>query len=111
MYSAPEADARKPYAVPCEKWPRVGASLVLSAAGGPFEVLGMRGLVGIFGKLLLETSLGTGGRGGGPSIKCHRFFPIAQTSSQELPPTFIPCVLQSQAMSQARKVIPSTKDA
>lgn len=56
-------------------------------------------------------SLNPGGRGGGASSKCHRFFPIAQTSSQELPPTFIPCVLQSQAMSHARKVIPSMKDA
>ena len=111
MYSAPEADARKSYAVPCEKWPKVGASLVLSAAGARFEVLGMREGVGFCGELWLERSLGTGGRGGWTSSKCQRFFPIAQTSSQELPPTFIPWVLQSQAISHARKVIPSTKDA
>ena len=58
-----------------------------------------------------EIPLGSEGRCGGASSKCQRFFPIAQTSSQELPPTFIPWVLQSQAMSQARKVMPSMKDA
>ena len=63
------------------------------------------------GEILFETSLGIEERGGGASSKCQRFFPIAQMSSQELPPTFIPWVLQSQAMSHARKVMPSTKDA
>ena len=68
-------------------------------------------VLGFCEEFLLEVSLVTAGRGGGASSKCHRFFPMAQTSSQELPPTFIPCVLQSQAMSHARKVMPSTKDA
>ena len=63
------------------------------------------------GEFLFEFSLGIEERGGGPSSKCQRFFPIAQISSQELPPTFIPWVLQSQAISHARKVMPSTKDA
>ena len=71
----------------------------------------MREFVAFWGEILLEISFDPGGRDGGASSKCHRFFPIAQTSSQELPPTFIPCVLQSQAMSHARKVIPSMKDA
>lgn len=71
----------------------------------------MRRFMGFCGEPLLEISLGTGERGGGASSKCHKFFPIAQTPSQELPPTFIPCVLQSHAMSHARKVTPSTKDA
>ena len=88
--------------MPWEKWPKVGISL---AVGTGFAVLGF------CGEFLLEVSLDTDGRGGGPSNKLHRFFPIAQTSSQELPPMFIPWVLQSQAMSHARKVIPSTKDA
>lgn len=88
--------------MPCEKWPKVGISL---AVGKGFAVLGF------WGELLLGVSFDTEGRGGGASSKFHRFFPIAQTSSQELPPMFIPCVLQSQAMSHARKVIPSTKDA
>ena len=63
------------------------------------------------GEFLFEFSLGIGERGRGASSKCQRFFPMAQISSQELPPTFIPWVLQSQAMSHARKVMPSTKDA
>ena len=71
----------------------------------------MRETVGFCGELLIESSFGMGDRGGGASSKCHKFFPRAQTSSQELPPMFIPCVLQSQAMSHARKVTPSTKDA
>lgn len=71
----------------------------------------MWAFVAFWGEILLEISLKPRGRDGGASSKCHRFFPIAQTSSQELPPTFIPCVLQSQAMSHARKVIPSMKDA
>ena len=84
---------------------------MLSGAGMLFEVLGMWGIEGFCGESLLEISLGTGGRGGGASNRCHKFLPIAHTSSQELPPMFIPCVLQSQAMSHARKVMPSTKDA
>lgn len=67
--------------------------------------------MGFCGELLVEISFGTGERGGGASNKCHKFFPIAQTSSQEPPPMLIPCVLQSQAMSHARKVTPSTNDA
>ena len=97
--------------MPCEKWPKVGASLGFSAVGARFGVVGVREPVGFGGELGPEMSLGTGVRGGGARSKCHRFWPIAQTSSQELPPTFIPCVLQSQAMSHARKVTPSTKDA
>ena len=62
-------------------------------------------------EFLFEVSLDIEERGGGASSKCQRFFPMAQISSQELPPTFIPWVLQSQAMSHARKVMPSTKDA
>ncbi len=69
------------------------------------------GVLDFCAEILLEVSFGTGGRDGGARSRCHRFFPMAQTSSQEVPPTFIPCVLQSQAMSHARKVIPSTKDA
>ena len=71
----------------------------------------MREVVGFCGEPLLKISLGTEGRGGGASSKYHKFLPKAQTSSQELPPTFIPCVSQSHAMSHARKVMPSTKDA
>lgn len=40
---------------------------------------------------------------------CQRFLPIAQTSSQEEPPMFMPCVLHNQAISHANNVIPSTK--
>ncbi len=42
---------------------------------------------------------------------CQRFRPIAQTSSHQLSPTLSPCVLQIQAMSHARSVIPSTNKA
>lgn len=74
-------------------------------------VFGAREFVAFWGEILLGMSLEPGGRGGEASSRCHTFFPIAQTSSQELPPTFIPCVLQSQAISHARRVIPSMKDA
>jgi len=54
-----------------------------------------------------------GGRGTGDAAarSCQRFRPIAQTSSHELSPTLSPCVLQIQAMSHARSVIPSTNKA
>lgn len=71
----------------------------------------MRELGGFCGGLLLDISFDSGERRGGASNKCHKFFPMAQTSSQAPPPILMPCVLQSQAMSQARKVMPSTKDA
>ena len=76
-----------------------------------FAVDGGLEVLDFCGEALLEVSLDRGGRSGGASSKCHKFVPRAQTSSQELPPTLIPCVLQSQAISHARNVTPSTKDA
>ena len=47
----------------------------------------------------------------GAMRSCQRFLPIAQTSSQEEPPISIPCVLHTQAISHASKVIPSMNNA
>ena len=68
---------------------------------------------GFAAKLRSETSREIGGRG---TVKpatssCQRFLPIEQTSSHELSPTLSPWVLQIQATSQARSVIPSTNKA
>ena len=111
MYSVPEALARKPYTVPWEKWPSGGASLGFSVGAARGAAVGVRGSVGFWGDALFEGSLDIDGRGGGARSSCQRFLPIAQTSSHELPPRLRPCVLHSQAMSQARNVIPSTNEA
>lgn len=50
-----------------------------------------------------------GGDDGVRRSSWYKFFPIAQRSSQLVCPTCKPCVRQSQATSQARKVIASTK--
>jgi len=84
---------------------------VLSVVGARVVAAEVRDIGGLDGVLLLDISLDIGGRGGGASSKSHKFFPIAQTSSQEFPPTSRPCVLHSHAMSHARNVMPSTKDA
>ena len=65
--------------------------------------------MGDFVGVSLEVTFGSGGFEGGATRSCHRFLPIAHTSSHELAPTLRPWVLHTHAMSQARSVTPSTK--
>ena len=46
---------------------------------------------------------------GGDTSKSHVFRPIAQMSSQDLEQMSSPCVMHTQAMSHARRVMASTK--
>lgn len=90
--------------MPWERWARGGGG-----SGALWAIAaGAVGGVGLVGGVL------DGGRareGGAARRSWCRFRPIAQISSHEVLPVGRPWVRQSQAMSQARKVMPSTKEA
>lgn len=112
MYSVPSAKGRKLWFVPWEKWPKGGGGV--SSGGGGSISLVARGLVGVVLGLEVvsvaaESMREMGGRLGGATKRSHMFLPIAHTSSQLRAVTSRPWVLQTQAMSQARRVMDSIK--
>ena len=104
--------------MPCEKCPRKGtevpAAWVISEGfdtGALVDGVVVVEVGFVVASVLVDVIREIAGLVGGARKSSHMFFPMAQTSSQLRALTSRPWVLQSQATSQAKRVMASMNSA